>query len=270
MSKTAFIGAGNMASAIVRGMLNHGVKPSAIACTSAADGTGEKLASATGIGVFADFESLLKSDASISTVVLAVKPQQFAQLPASAAELTRGKLIVSILAGMTIARLAEKFPFAKNIVRAMPNTPGQIGEGISCFAPKNAITKDELAVVQSVLGAMGPVIEVVEKDLDAVTALSGSGPAYVFAFIEALRDGGIAEGLSPEIATRLAMQTVLGSAKLLEQSGETPEALRIKVTSPKGTTLAALTVMQEMDFPGLMKKAIHAAKVRSEELARGV
>ena len=171
---------------------------------------------------------------------------------------------------MPIARLAEKFPQAKNIVRAMPNTPGQIGEGVSCFAAKSPLSDAERAIVQAVLGAMGPALEVAEKDLDAVTALSGSGPAYVFAFIEALRDGGIAEGLSPEISSLLALRTVLGAAKLLEQSGETPESLRIKVTSPKGTTLAALTVMQEQGFADLVKKAVHAAKVRSEELARGV
>ncbi len=269
MNKTAFIGAGNMAGAIIRGMLAHGAPASAIACTSAADGTGEKLAAATGIGYFADFESLLASDASIGTVVMAVKPQQFAQIPATAAELTRGKLVISIMAGVTIARLAEKFPFAKNIVRAMPNTPGQIGEGVTCFAPKTSLAEGDLATVQAVLGSMGPTIPVVEKDLDAVTGLSGSGPAYVFAFIEALRDAGVAEGLTREISEELALRTVLGAAKLLEKSGESPEALRIKVTSPKGTTLAALTVMQEMDFAGLVKKAVHAAKVRSEELARG-
>jgi len=269
MTKTAFIGAGNMAGAIIRGMLAHGAAPKSLACTSAADGTGEKLAAATGIGFFADFESLLESDASIDTVVMAVKPQQFAQIPASAVEQPRGKLVISIMAGVTIARLAEKFPLAKNIVRAMPNTPGQIGEGVTCFAPRTPLSEGDLATVQAVLGSMGPAIPVVEKDLDAVTGLSGSGPAYVFAFIEALRDAGVAEGLSREISEELALRTVLGAAKLLEKSGETPEALRIKVTSPKGTTLAALTVMQEMDFAGLVKKAVHAAKARSEELAKG-
>jgi pyrroline-5-carboxylate reductase len=269
MIETAFIGAGNMASAIVRGLLKNGAKPSQIACTSAADGTGEKLAASTGINCFASVGELLQSDPGIRTIVLAVKPQQFSQIPDSVAALSRGKLIVSIMAGMTIAKISARFPEAINVVRAMPNTPGQIGEGITCFAPQKPLEADRLADVNRILGSMGPVLAVDEKELDAVTALSGSGPAYVFAFIEALRDGGIAEGLSPEISLQLAKQTVLGAAKLLEQSGETPEALRIKVTSPKGTTLAALTVMQESDFSGLVKKAIHAAKVRSEELARG-
>jgi pyrroline-5-carboxylate reductase len=270
MIETAFVGAGNMAGAIVRGMLNKGgAKPAQIVCTSAADGTGQKLSESTGVKWFASVEEMLRSDAGIRTVVLAVKPQQFASLPEAVSELTRGKLIVSILAGMPIARIAAKFPHAENVVRAMPNTPGQIGEGITCFAPKHPLAADRLADVNRILGSMGPVLTVEEKQLDAVTALSGSGPAYVFAFIEALRDGGIAEGLPPDVATRLALQTVLGSAKLLEKSGETPEALRIKVTSPKGTTLAALTVMQELDFNGLIMKAVHAAKVRSEELARG-
>jgi pyrroline-5-carboxylate reductase len=269
MIETAFIGAGNMASAIIRGMLKNGTKPSQIACTSASDGTGERLAASTGVKWYPSVGELLKSDAGIRTIVLAVKPQQFAQIPEYVAELSCGKLIVSIMAGMTIAKISARFPNAKNIVRAMPNTPGQIGEGITCFAPKTPLEEDRLADVNRILGSMGSVINVRENQLDAVTALSGSGPAYVFAFIEALRDGGVAEGLSPEISLKLAKQTVLGSAKLLQQSGETPEALRIKVTSPKGTTLAALTVMQETDFNGIVKKAMHAAKIRSEELAKG-
>ena len=259
-----------MAGAIVRGMLNKGgVKSALIACTSAADGTGQKLSESTGVKWFASVEELLRSDAGIRTVVLAVKPQQFAALPDEIVELTRGKLIVSILAGMPISKLAARFPHAENIVRAMPNTPGQIGEGITCFAPLKPLSADRLADVNLILGSMGPVLTVEEKQLDAVTGLSGSGPAYVFAFIEALRDGGIAEGLSAEVSLKLAMQTVLGSAKLLEKSGESPEALRIKVTSPKGTTLAGLTAMQENDFHGTVMKAVHAAKVRSEELAAG-
>jgi pyrroline-5-carboxylate reductase len=270
MIETAFVGAGNMASAIVRGMLNKGgAKPSQIACTSANDGTGPKLAASTGIKWFDSVEALLKADADIRTVVLAVKPQQFADIPASVGELAKGKLIVSIMAGMTIAKVAAKFPYASNIVRAMPNTPGQIGEGIEVFAPQSKLSAEHLAAVNCILGSMGPALAGEESMLDAVTGLSGSGPAYVFAFIEALRDGGIAEGLPAEMSYKLAVQTVLGSVKLLEQSGESPELLRKKVTSPKGTTLAALTYMEEHDFHGIVMNAVKAARVRSAELARG-
>jgi pyrroline-5-carboxylate reductase len=212
---------------------------------------------------------MLRAAGGLETLVLAVKPQQFADLHADVAELTRGKLVVSILAGTPIAKIATKVPHAENIVRAMPNTPGQIGEGITAYASSKPLTDAQKAAVTLILGSMGPVLTVEEKQIDAVTALSGSGPAYVFAFIEALRDGGIAEGLSPEVSLQLAMQTVLGAARLLAKSGESPESLRKKVTSPKGTTLAALTVMEEMDMHGLVMKAMHAAKVRSEELARG-
>ncbi len=258
-----------MAGAIVRGMLNKGyAKPSEIACTSAADGTGERLAASTGIGCFPSAEALLGADPALRTIVLAIKPQQFAQLPDCVAELTRGKLVVSILAGMPLSRLAAKFPHAANIVRAMPNTPGQVGEGITAFAPLAPLSADRRADVDAVLGSMGPVIALDEKDLDAVTALSGSGPAYVFAFIEALRDGGVACGLDADVALRLARQTVLGSAILLEKSGESPEALRIKVTSPKGTTQAALETMQRLDMRGVVVQAMLAAKARSEELAK--
>lgn len=270
MIETAFVGAGNMASAIVRGMLNRGgAKPSQIACTSANDGTGPKLAASTGIKWFDSVESLLKADPDFRTLVLAVKPQQFAEVPACVAELTKGKLIVSIMAGMPIMRVAAKFPNAANIVRAMPNTPGQIGEGITVFAPMSKLSAEHLAAVNAILGSMGPALAGEETMLDAVTGLSGSGPAYVFAFIEALRDGGIAEGLSPEMSYKLAVQTLLGSVKLLEQSGESPESLRKKVTSPKGTTLAALTYMEEHDFHGIVKNAVKAARDRSAELARG-
>ena len=260
-----------MASAIVRGMLNRGgIQPSKIACTSASDGTGQKLESSTGVKWFASVEEMLRSDPGIRTVVLAVKPQQFASVPAEIAELTRGKLIVSIMAGMTIEKISARFPHAANVVRAMPNTPGQIGEGITVFAPKTKLSAEQLATVNCILGSMGPALAGEETMLDAVTGLSGSGPAYVFAFIEALRDGGIAEGLSPEMSYKLAVQTVVGAVKLLEQSGETPEALRKKVTSPKGTTLAALTYMEEHDFNGIVKNAVKAARDRSAELAKGV
>jgi len=259
-----------MAGAIIRGMLNKGGATAAqIACTSAADGTGESLAASTGISWFASIEALLRSDAGVRTVVLAVKPQQLAQLPDCVAELTRGKLIVSILAGMPIARLAARFPNADNIVRAMPNTPGQIGAGITAYASLRPLPADRQADVSRILGSMGPVLTVQEKELDAVTALSGSGPAYVFAFVEALRDGGIAEGLAPDVAFRLAMHTVLGSAMLLEKSGEDPAVLRKRVTSPNGTTQAALEKMAELGLHQTVMAGIKAARIRSEELAKG-
>ncbi len=270
MIETAFVGAGNMASAIVRGMLNKGFcTASELACTSARDGTGEKLSAATGVALFDSLEEMLRAAPGIRSVVLAIKPQQFAQLPDSVAELTRGKLIISILAGMPISRLVARFPHAANIVRAMPNTPGQIGAGITAYASNVPLAADRLSDVEGILGSMGPVLTVEEGQLDAVTALSGSGPAYVFAFVEALRDGGIAEGLSPDVAFRLAMHTVLGSALLLEKSGEDPAELRRKVTSPNGTTQAALEKMASLDLHGTVKAGIRAARLRSEELARG-
>jgi len=270
MIETAFVGAGNMAGAIVRGMLNKGsAKPSQIACTSASDGTGEGLATSTGIKWFPGIEDLLLSSPRARSVVLAVKPQQLAQLPESVVELTRGKLIVSILAGMPIARLAERFPYAENIVRAMPNMPGQIGAGITAYASQKPLDAGRLADVMGILGSMGPVLPVEEKQLDAVTGVSGSGPAYVFAFVEALRDGGIAEGLASDVAFRLAMHTVLGAAMLLEKSGEDPAVLRKRVTSPNGTTQAALEKMAELGLHQTVMAGVKAARVRSEELAKG-
>lgn len=267
MSGIAFIGAGRMASAMVGGLLSTKVcPPEHIACTSADDGTGAGLAERTGIRYTTSIPDLFKAS---DVIVLACKPQQFDELDADACEAAGGKLLISILAGTPISRLAQKFGQCANIVRSMPNTPGQIGAGISCYACRTPPTPEQQRSVEAVLGSLGPVIAVDESDLDAVTAVSGSGPAYLFEFVAALRDGGIAAGLSPEVAYRLALHTALGAAKLLEHTGETPEALRDAVSSPGGTTLAGLGVMAENNFRGIIKDTVAAAKKRSVELAEG-
>lgn len=258
-----------MASAMIRGMLAKGTaQASQIACTSAPDGSGERLAAATGIAWTPSVADLLAAS-DLQAIVLAIKPQQLQDLPAEIAAHAQGKLVVSILAGTPITRLAAKFPTAANIVRAMPNTPGQIGAGITCYALKALLTDGEQQIVDAVLGSMGPALRVEEAQLDAVTGVSGSGPAYVFEFVAALRDAGVREGLDSATAYRLALHTVLGAAKLLEQTGETPEVLRDRVTSPNGTTLAALNVLAEQGFRDLVGTAVTAARRRSEELARG-
>ncbi len=258
-----------MASAMIRGMLAKGTAGAAqLGCTSANDGTGERLAASTGILWTPELAELLGSP-ELKAVVLAVKPQQLDKLPAGLAERLRGRLVLSILAGTPLSKLSTRFPEAANIVRAMPNTPGQIGAGITCYAPLKGLAPGEEQLVEAILGSMGPALRVDEGDLDAVTGVSGSGPAYVFEFVAALRDAGVKEGLDPVVAYRLALHTVLGAAKLLEQGGETPEVLRDRVTSPNGTTLAALNVLAEQGFRGLVGAAVKAARRRSEELAKG-
>lgn len=265
MIKIAFLGAGRMATAMVSGLLDHKCySPEEIACLSAADGTGEALAKKFGIRHTDSLEDLL---AKADIIVLAFKPQQLADMGTEHARLSTGKLIVSILAGSPLNKLSDKFPEARNIIRSMPNTPGQIGAGITCYSPLQSLEEKDQTAVENILGSMGPVIALSEEHLDAVTAVSGSGPAYVFEFVAALRDGGINAGLDPEVAYKLAMETTLGAARLLARSGEKPETLRDWVSSPGGTTLAGLGVMKQGDFRQLISDTVAAAKKRSIELA---
>jgi len=266
MTKIAFLGAGRMASAMVDGLLaKQAAIPSDLACIGGEDDTARLLGVRTGIGVRTTVPDIL-TDAG--TVVLACKPQQLSSLDPRIAELTAGKLVLSILAGKRLDRLGQTFPKARNLVRAMPNTPGQIGAGITGWSSHKPLTGQDRAIVNTILGALGKMVEVDEAQLDAVTALSGSGPAYVFEFAAALRDAGEAAGLSRQASYQLAVETILGSAKLMAQSTAEAEELRNQVTSPNGTTFAGLKRMEARDFRGLVKDTVLAAKIRSEELSR--
>jgi len=263
--KIAFLGAGRMSGAMVKGLLTRKVfSPGEIACTSGPDGTAEALAAATGIHATYDLEELI-SGADI--IVAAFKPQQLADIDARVAKLSDGKLVLSILAGSRIAVLAEKFGGARNIVRVMPNSPGQIGAGISAYSFQKKPAPADKKVVEDILGSLGEHLELPEAQLDAVTAVSGSGPAYVFEFLAALRDAGEAVGLERQVAFRLALATLTGSIRLVEETGTDPETLREQVTSPGGTTLAGLTIMKERDFRGMIAATVAAACRRSEELS---
>ncbi|MGB1126986.1 MAG: pyrroline-5-carboxylate reductase [Opitutales bacterium] len=263
--RIVFIGAGRMASAIVHGLLEQEYyAPEEIACTCGDDPTGPALAEATGIRYFQNITNALYET---EAVVLACKPQQFAAIDPSLADAASGKLILSILAGTQLARLSEKFANARNIVRTMPNTPGQIGAGVTAYTPLRELSEKDQAIVENTLRSLGNYHEVDESDLDAVTALSGSGPAYVFEFAAALRDAGTHAGLPAELAESLSIDTLLGAAMLLAESEDSAENLRKAVTSPGGTTAAALKVMEDSGFRDLIDQAIAAAKARSIELA---
>jgi len=265
MIKVAFIGAGRMASAMVRGLLKTGqFSPGEIGCTCGDDPTGPELAEQTGILYKADLSELL---AESGVVVLACKPQQFEGLDSTIAELTSGQLVLSILAGTPLARINQRFAQARNRVRAMPNTPGQIGAGISAYASDAPLSEEDEALVQLILGALGEVVAVPEEQLDTVTAVSGSGPAYVFEFTAALAEAGTAAGLPADIAMRLAKQTVTGAGLLIAESDESPETLRNHVTSKGGTTQAALEQFSEDRLRDIVRHAVMAAKQRSIELA---
>ena len=265
MTKIAFLGAGRMASAMVGGLLSKGAAaPADLACTSGPDDTARQLSERTGIAMHTDLAALL---APADTIVLACKPQQLASLDSRLAALTEGKLVLSILAGKRLARLAEVFPRARNLVRAMPNTPGQIGAGITGWNALRPLNAADRGMVDKILGSLGQMVEVAEAQLDAVTGLSGSGPAYVFEFAAALRDAGEAAGLPRDAAYRLAIATILGAGRLMEQSSASPEELRDQVTSPKGTTYEGLQRMKARDFRGMIRETVLAATARSVELS---
>jgi len=265
MSKIAFLGAGRMASAMVDGILGQGIRPADLSCTSGTGETARKLAARTGITAHEDVAKLL---AGADAVVLACKPQQIVKLDPRLAELTAGKLVLSIVAGKHLSSLAKKFPKARNLVRAMPNTPGQIGAGVVGWSTLNPLSAEDRQIVDLILGALGKMVAVREDQLDAVTGLSGSGPAYVFEFAAALREAGIAVGLDRDTAKLLAYETLLGSAKLLVQSPAEAEELRNQVTSPNGTTFAGLKRMEAHNFRVIIAETVLAATKRSEELSK--
>lgn len=266
MSKVIFIGAGKMASAIVTGILKQKhFEPQHISCTCGNDPTGPELAKKTGITYQAELAGALDST---EIIVLACKPQQLSDIDETLVSKTDGKLIISILAGITLERLSAKFKGARAIVRAMPNTPGQIGEGITGYATSHPLDEADNTAVKNILTALGEAIALPEAQIDAVTAISGSGPAYLFEFTAALREAAKSLGLPDDISEKLAVQTIFGAASLLKQTEADPETLRDNVTSPGGTTHAALESLKAAHLRPIMIDAVTAARDRSIELSK--
>tara|TARA_Y100000588_G_C14195502_1_gene899978 strand:- start:281 stop:1096 length:816 start_codon:yes stop_codon:yes gene_type:complete len=262
----AFLGAGKMVSAIVNGLINEKIfHPHEMACVSAPDGTSERLSNATGIGRFETLKELLAGGSK--RLLLGCKPQQFKDLDPSLAEWTKDCTVLSIMAGITIDTLAKWFPSARYIIRSMPNTPGQIGAGVTAYAMGEKVDEGCRADTERILGSLGRVFPVEEPTIDAVTAMSGSGPGYVFEFACALEEAGKAIGLEQDFARTLAIETILGAGRLMARSEESPEILRNYVTSPKGTTQAALEHFSEAGLRTIVEKAVIAARDRSIELS---
>jgi pyrroline-5-carboxylate reductase len=264
-----FIGAGVMARALGAGLIESGVvRASNVICSSPTPQDGQPFVDAFPGARWTseNFEVMVESDLTI----LAVKPQVIPEALAKLREVSAGKLVLSIAAGVTINKLRGLLHPDARVVRAMPNTPMQIGLGASVYAGGPNVTAADLALAESVLASSGQAWQVEENQIDAITALSGSGPAYVFHFIDALERGGIALGLPAELARQLAIQTVAGSAQLAADSPLAPMELAAQVKSPRGTTLAGCAVLEESDaLPRLIARCMAAAKGRAEELARG-
>lgn len=263
--RLGLIGAGNMAEAIARGALDRGVLPPGSLC--AADPSPERLALFESFGVtpLADNAAVI---AASDAVMLAVKPQVLPSLAADFVGLDRDRqTVISIMAGLGAAKIEAVLGGPARVVRVMPNTPLMVGAGMSGVAlgPHAQPGDDDLAM--ELFGACGEAVRVSESDLDAVTAVSGSGPAYLFYLAQAMEQAAAELGLSGP-GRRLVTQTLLGSAQLLAQSGEAPAELRRKVTSPGGTTAAAVATLDELKVSDAVVAALTAARDRSIELGK--
>lgn len=263
--KLAFLGAGKMATAIAAGVVGKGILP--VADLWACDINPEARAQFTARTGVACGEFDPAVFAGADAILLAVKPQTAAAALAALPPLKPACLVVSIMAGVPLSRLAGWLG-TERIIRTMPNTPLMVGCGATGFACGAGTTAADADFVRRVFGALGFVGEVPEDSLNAVTALSGSGPAYVFEFVQALVDAGTAVGLPPELALGLTVQTVAGAAEMLTQKLGTPDELRKAVTSPGGTTAAGLAVLEEAKFRDLMRRVVLAARDRGVELGR--
>lgn len=261
-----FIGSGRMASALIRGMLRAGVTtPDRVAASDPVAAIRDDLAREAGIEAT---ESNLVVVGRSDVVVLAVKPQSMGQvLRELAPAITPDHLVISIAAGVSIGTIGEALGAGRRVVRVMPNTPALLGEGASAFAMGTNATAEDAAIVQAFLESVGRAVCVPEAQLDAVTGLSGSGPAFVYLIIEALSDGGVRAGLPRDVATMLAAQTVLGGARMVLETKLHPGALKDQVTSPGGTTIAGLHALERAGVRGALIEAVHAASNRSAELA---
>lgn len=265
--KIGFLGAGKMASALAKGLLHAKlIKATQLTAADPFEAARKQFAAETGAKTTATNLDVARA---ANVLFIATKPDQVTGALAEISQtFTKKHLLISIAAGVTLARLEAALPAGARVIRVMPNTPALVGTGASGFAlGKNATAADgELA--KKLLSAVGLALQVKEGLLDAVTGLSGSGPAYVYQFIEALSDGGVAAGLPREVATKLAAQTVLGGAQMVLQTGIHPGALKDQVTSPGGTTIEGLHELEKGKLRATVMSAVRAATEKSKKLGQ--
>ncbi|WP_297449454.1 pyrroline-5-carboxylate reductase [Ferrovum sp.] len=259
-----FVGGGNMAAALIGGLVSHGQALSDIAVVEVNEATAAQLSARWGIRVYAAVPADL---GGASTVVLAVKPQQMTELLGHFPSLPATALLVSIVAGWTTSRLSTGLKGHANLVRAMPNTPALIQAGVTGLFALPGVSEEDRARVQAMMHAVGSVHWLTrESQMDAVTALSGSGPAYVFYLMEILQQAALDLDLPADMARALVLEMVRGAALLACSEKDTPAQLRRRVTSPGGTTEAALRVLEEGAWARVLEQAVQAAARRSREL----
>lgn len=263
-----FIGAGNMAGAMIRGLVRGGHVPAnRVVASAPRKDRLDELKREYGIDVTTNNREVVQR---CGLVVLSVKPQILAKVLAEVGDqLKPGTLVVSIAAGVDTETIEESLPDGVHVVRSMPNTPALVGAGATAISGGKHASEADLAVARALFDAVGITVELDESHLDAVTGLSGSGPAYIFLILEALADAGVKVGLSRRNAQRLAAQTVMGSAKLLLETDEHPGKLKDMVTSPGGTAIAGLHTLEEGGLRTTLINAVETATKRARELGRG-
>ena len=269
--KLGFIGGGNMAEAMIKGLLSASfIEAKNIFVSEPSEAKRDTLHAEYKIKVSADNRELVKK---CDILILAVKPQIFQEVLVDICSLVDSdKLVISIAAGVPISIIDDALRGDKNkkfsIVRTMPNTPALVQEGVTAIASGKHVNKTDVKIAHRIFEAVGRTVDVEEDQLDAVTGLSGSGPAYIFMLIEALSDAGVKMGLSREVSTTLTIQTVLGSAKLARESGKHPGELKDMVTSPGGTTISGLHALEEGSLRTTLMNAVEDATLRSRELGQ--
>jgi len=260
----AILGAGVMGETVLSGLLRAGWHADQIVATDRRLERQHELTARYGIKMLENTDAVAEAD----TVILVVKPQDMRELLSEISQsLKPGTLVVSLAAGVDTTFIESRLPEGVAVVRVMPNTPAQVDEGMAAISPGSHSTQDHLDRVTEILSATGRVITVPERYQDAVTAISGTGPAYLFFVVEAMIEAGVHLGLPRDTATELVVQTMLGSAKLLRETGEHPTVLRERVTSPGGTTAAAVRELEDHKVRAAFLRAMEAARDRSRELA---
>jgi pyrroline-5-carboxylate reductase len=264
----AIVGGGKIGEALVAGLLREsggGLKPDQIVVVESYPARQDYLRQTYGVECLGPAEATRRS----TTVIVAVKPQDVdAALQQISGSITAAHLVVSVAAGVTVAQLERGLPSGTSVVRGMPNTPALVGHGMTAISGGTSATADNLDLAEQLLASVGKVVRVSEPQLDAVTAISGSGPAYFFYVVEAMIEAGVMLGLPRPLATELVIQTAAGSAMMLSESGEHPVQLREAVTSPGGTTIAAIRELESHGVRAAFMAALAAARDRSVELGQ--
>ncbi len=266
MPQTAILGAGVMGETLLSGLVRAGRRVDQLLVGEKRPERARELEERYGVSVLSNVEAARKAD----TVAVVVKPQDMGDLLDEIAPVLRpGQLVVSLAAGITTAFIESRVPEGVAVVRVMPNTPALVDEGMAAISPGSHCDDAHLAEVESLMASTGKVLRVPERQMDAVTAISGSGPAYIFFVVESMIEAGVHLGLPRSTATDLVVQTVVGSATMLRETGSHPVVLREQVTSPGGTTAAALRELEIHKVRAAFLAAMEAARDRSRALAEG-